>query len=107
MVGFFFILMIHNLSYKILISEQFNENYNKQFWDRLQDEWKKLSEDTGNSEHPWLNEFSDYYDPYKEYKFDDNNPLINVENAFEKGKQFLAQGDVPSAVLCFESAVKQ
>lgn len=30
-----------------------------------------------------------------------------MENAFEKGKLFLAQGDIPSAVLCFESAVKQ
>lgn len=33
--------------------------------------------------------------------------MLNVENAFEKGKAFLAQGDVPSAVLCFESAVRQ
>lgn len=33
--------------------------------------------------------------------------MINVENAFEKGKQFLAQGDVPSAVTAFEAAVKQ
>lgn len=33
--------------------------------------------------------------------------MANMENALEKGKQFLAQGDVPSAVLCFESAVKQ
>lgn len=33
--------------------------------------------------------------------------MLNVENAFEKGKAFLAHGDVPSAVLCFESAVRQ
>lgn len=33
--------------------------------------------------------------------------MTNVENAFEKGKAFLMQGDIPSAVLCFESAVKQ
>lgn len=85
--------------------EEFNEQYNKEFWDRLQDEWKKLSEE--NTEHPWLNEFSDYYDPYKEYKFDENNPMVDIENALEKGKTFLQNGDIPSAVLCFEVAVKQ
>lgn len=86
--------------------EEFNDQYNKEFWDRLQDEWKKLSEEN-NREHPWLNDFSEYYDPYKEYKFDENNPMIDVENALEKGKAFLENGDIPSAVLCFESAVKQ
>lgn len=86
--------------------EEFNDQYNKEFWDRLQDEWKKLSEEN-NREHPWLSDFSDYYDPYKEYKFDENNPMIDVENALEKGKAFLQNGDIPSAVLCFESAVKQ
>lgn len=29
------------------------------------------------------------------------------ENALEKGKEFLKQGDIPSAVLCFEAAAKQ
>lgn len=33
--------------------------------------------------------------------------MTDIENAFEKGKAFLLQGDIPSAVLCFESAVKQ
>lgn len=87
--------------------EEFNEQYNKEFWDRLQDEWKKLSSEDTSREHPWMTDFTDYYDPYKEYKFDENNPMINVENALEKGKSFLAAGDIPSAVLCFESAVKQ
>jgi peroxin-5 len=86
--------------------EEFNDQYNKEFWDRLSEEWKKLSEEN-SKEHPWLHDFSDYYDPYKEYKFDENNPMIDVENALEKGKAFLQNGDIPSAVLCFESAVKQ
>ncbi|XP_055621818.1 peroxisomal targeting signal 1 receptor [Toxorhynchites rutilus septentrionalis] len=81
------------------------ENYNKQFWERLQDEWRTISEN--ESQHPWLSEFSEFYDPYKEYKFDEENPMANVENAFEKGKTFLSKGDIPSAVLCFEAAVKQ
>lgn len=33
--------------------------------------------------------------------------MANIDNALEKGKQFLAQSDIPSAVLCFESAIKQ
>lgn len=88
------------------VEEEFSEQYNKEFWDRLQDEWKKLSEEN-NQDHPWLNDFTEYYDPYKEYKFDENNPMLDVENALEKGKAFLENGDIPSAVLCFESAVKQ
>uniref|UniRef100_A0A182K4B7 Peroxisomal targeting signal 1 receptor n=1 Tax=Anopheles christyi TaxID=43041 RepID=A0A182K4B7_9DIPT len=85
--------------------DEASDNYNKQFWERLQDEWRTLSE--GEGKHPWLSEFNDFYDPFKEYKFDEENPMADVENAFEKGKAFLEQGDIPSAVLCFESAVKQ
>ncbi|KAJ6635614.1 Peroxisomal targeting signal 1 receptor [Pseudolycoriella hygida] len=83
---------------------EMTENYNTQFWNKLQDEWKKMSNEEG---HPWLSEFTDYYDPYKEYTFDEENPMTDLENAFEKGKYFLSHGDIPSAVLCFESAVKQ
>ncbi|XP_050074217.1 peroxisomal targeting signal 1 receptor [Anopheles maculipalpis] len=85
--------------------DEASDNYNKQFWERLQDEWRTLSESEGK--HPWLSEFNDFYDPFKEYKFDEENPMTDVENAFEKGKAFLEQGDIPSAVLCFEAAVKQ
>ncbi|XP_040175634.1 peroxisomal targeting signal 1 receptor [Anopheles arabiensis] len=85
--------------------DEASDSYNKQFWERLQDEWRTLAE--GEGKHPWLSEFNDFYDPFKEYKFDEENPMADVENAFEKGKAFLAQGDIPSAVLCFESAVKQ
>lgn len=83
------------------------ENYNTQFWNRLQEEWKKISENDETGEHPWLSEFSDYYEPYKEYTFDEENPMIDIENALEKGKAFVSQGDIPSAVLCFETAAKQ
>lgn len=33
--------------------------------------------------------------------------MLNDENAFEKGKAFLEQGDIPSAVMCFEAAAQQ
>lgn len=45
-------------------AEQNNDAFNKQFWDRLQDEWKKIS-DRVEDQPPWLSEFSEYYDPYK------------------------------------------
>lgn len=40
------------------------EQFNKKFWNRLQDEWKKISE-RAEDQPPWLSEFSEYYDPYK------------------------------------------
>lgn len=83
-----------------------NEKYNQEFWNRLQEEWKKISDENDES-HPWLSDFSNYYDPYKEYTFDEDSPKERIDDAFEKGKQYLAQGDIPTAVFCFESAVKQ
>lgn len=82
-----------------------DDGFNSQFWDRLQDEWKKVSE--SDSDHPWISEFNDYYDPYKEYTFTEDNPMVDVLNPLEEGKAMLEQGDLPSAVLCFEAAVKK
>lgn len=85
-------------------NEQAAANYNEKFWQRLQDEWAKISEE---SDHPWLSEFDENYDPYKEYKFAEENPMQDIENALEKGKQYLNKGDIPSAVLCFEVAANK
>lgn len=85
-------------------NEQAAANYNEKFWQRLQDEWAKLSEE---SDHPWLSEFDENYDPYKEYKFAEENPMQSIDNALEKGKEYLAKGDIPSAVLCFEAAANK
>lgn len=83
--------------------EKATDDYNSKFLQRLQEEWQKLSDDSG-AEHPWLSDYTDMYDPYKEYSYVEENPMADVENAFEKGKEFLAKGDIPSAVLCFEVA---
>ncbi|XP_017024314.1 peroxisomal targeting signal 1 receptor [Drosophila kikkawai] len=84
--------------------EQTAANFNEKFWQRLQDEWQKLADE---NEHPWLSEFNDNLDAYKEYEFAEENPMAELENAFEKGKEYLAKGDIPSAVLCFEVAAKK
>ncbi|XP_017006691.2 peroxisomal targeting signal 1 receptor [Drosophila takahashii] len=84
--------------------EQTASNFNEKFWQRLQDEWQKLADE---NEHPWLSEYNDNMDAYKEYEFAEENPMAELENAFEKGKEYLAKGDIPSAVLCFEVAAKK
>ncbi|XP_067621565.1 peroxisomal targeting signal 1 receptor-like [Eurosta solidaginis] len=79
-------------------------SYSEKFWQRLQSEWQKLSEDP---DHPWLSEYGQSYGPYKEYEFAEENAMAELENALQKGKEYLQQGDIPSAVLCFEIAVKK
>ncbi|KAH8396255.1 hypothetical protein KR222_006525, partial [Zaprionus bogoriensis] len=85
-------------------SEQTAANFNEKFWQRLQDEWQKLAEE---NEHPWLSEYNENLDAYKEYEFAEQNPMAELDNAFEKGKEYLTKGDIPSAVLCFEVAAKK
>ncbi|KAK9687595.1 hypothetical protein QE152_g36146 [Popillia japonica] len=82
-----------------------DDSFNHKFWDQLQNEWKRISE--SDTDHPWISEFNDYYDPYKEYTFTEENPMFDVSNPLERGKAMLDQGDLPSAVLCFEAAVKK
>jgi len=36
-----------------------------QFWAKLQDEWEKLAKGGELGDHPWISEFSEYYDPFK------------------------------------------
>lgn len=82
-------------------------SFGSQFWTKLQDEWEKLAKDGDLGEHPWISEFSEYYDPFKEYRFEADNPMKDNESALEEGKRKLEAGDLPSAVLCFEAAVQQ
>ncbi|XP_054715772.1 peroxisomal targeting signal 1 receptor-like [Uloborus diversus] len=75
------------------------------FWDNLQKEWEKLAKDE-NVEHPWLSDY-ETFDPYKEYTFTNENPFSECNEPFEEGLKKLASGDLPSAVLLFEAAVKK
>lgn len=74
---------------------------------KFHEEWRKLSDQNITSDHPWLSEYSDHYEPYKEYSFSDNNPMKDLGDALQKGKEKLEAGDLPSAVLCFEAAVQK
>lgn len=48
-----------------------------------------------------------YSSNFQHYTFSEENPMFEVNNPLERGKQLLKEGDLPSAVLCFEAAVKE
>ncbi|XP_065349440.1 peroxisomal targeting signal 1 receptor isoform X3 [Cloeon dipterum] len=75
-------------------------------WVNLQKEWEKSARDSGDITN-WFEEFSSYYDPFKQYSFEKENPLLDNENPLDEGKRRLAEGDLPSAVLLFEAAVQK
>ncbi|CAD6232966.1 GSCOCG00007072001-RA-CDS [Cotesia congregata] len=83
------------------------ETYESAFWSKLQGEWEVLSKKEQNKSHPWISDYESYYDPFKNYKFNQENPMKNAPDALEQGKRRLEAGDLASAVLCFEAAVQQ
>lgn len=85
-----------------LKNQKLNE-YNEMFWEHLRNEWTKLASE--GDEHSWLCDYDDKV--YDEYNFLEDNPTKGVANALAKGKEYLAKGDIPSAVLCFEVAVQE
>lgn len=36
---------------------------------KFHEEWKKLSDDNVTSDHPWLPDYADFYDPYKVFYY--------------------------------------
>ncbi|XP_022161111.1 peroxisomal targeting signal 1 receptor isoform X2 [Myzus persicae] len=57
----------------------------------------------------WYSEFEEMKnaDRKKEYTFTPDNEMDSIENPLTEGKRRLENGELPSAVLCFEAAVKQ
>lgn len=72
------------------------------YWDRLEEEWQDAMK---SDDHPWLDDFSSFKN--KDYKFEEDNPLKDVQNPFEEGRKMLELGDLPNAVLLFEAAVQK
>ncbi|XP_041377756.1 peroxisomal targeting signal 1 receptor-like isoform X2 [Gigantopelta aegis] len=92
-------------------AEEFSEFSTNQegdeFWASLQKNWEDVDKANAvGGGHPWLTDF-DQSEPFKEYRFEENNPLMDHPNPFEEGIKKLEQGDVPNAVLLFEAAAQK
>lgn len=68
--------------------------------------WTSYSSPNRQGDHPWLEDFSSFQKQAKEYRFEEDNPLREVENPLEEGLKKLKEGDLPSAVLLFEAEVQ-
>ncbi|XP_052270697.1 peroxisomal targeting signal 1 receptor-like isoform X2 [Dreissena polymorpha] len=75
-----------------------------EFWEKLEQHWQDVAQTS--EDHAWLTEFDDTAQ-YKEYKFEEENPLLDHPDPFQAGLEKLHQGDIPNAVLLFEAAVKK
>ncbi|UYV67713.1 PEX5 [Cordylochernes scorpioides] len=64
--------------------------------------WGRKEED-----HPWLGDYEDLMEPYRQYIFTPKNPLLNTEEPFQEGLKKLKENDIPSAVLLFEANVQK
>lgn len=80
------------------------------FWSNLEESWREMAqENKETAQHPWLDEFEKdhFFSQYEKYEFQDHSLEMSGENCLEQGKKKLQEGDLPSAVLYFEAAVKQ
>ncbi|XP_048580653.1 peroxisomal targeting signal 1 receptor isoform X2 [Nematostella vectensis] len=75
------------------------------FWDNLQGEWESLVRQDGDEAHSWFTDYEE--ETNKEYKFEEDNPLLDHPNPFEEGLKKLKEGDLISAILLFEAEVRQ
>ncbi|KAI1282125.1 Peroxisomal targeting signal 1 receptor [Halotydeus destructor] len=88
-------------------SEVKEEKDDLEFWEQLARDWDQMTKDDGPA-HEWLDDLEAVSEPYAEnYKFEEENPLKDVDNPFEEGLKKLELGDIPSAVLLFEAACQK
>ncbi|KAL3267978.1 hypothetical protein HHI36_007114 [Cryptolaemus montrouzieri] len=82
------------------------DDYNSNVWSSIQEQINNaIHTDEDSDEQSWLADFKD--ETYEHYTFSEENPMFDVNDPLERGKQYLEEGDLPTAVLCFEAAVKK
>ncbi|XP_046462391.1 peroxisomal targeting signal 1 receptor-like isoform X2 [Daphnia pulex] len=74
------------------------------FWSQLQQDWEKAADDNPAS-YGWLKETQQ--DPLSEYTFEAENPYQDNADPYNTGLQKRLEGDLPSAILLFEAALKK
>ena len=87
----------------------------KEFWDSLAHDWEESikNEDTIKPHqsvnlNSWVDEFEKIkLNSNNEYNFAQDNPYMELPNAFEEGLKKLKANDIPSAVLLFEASCQQ
>lgn len=77
-----------------------------EYWQKLQNDWTDLFQHTQfqNEEEAEVNGYEKQYNI--DYDFEKNNPFNDISGAFEKGVERLKEGDLISAILLFEEAVR-
>lgn len=80
------------------------DTFRKNLWSKLSEKWQMLTdlEDGGQ-----LIGDSSYLQTAVDYKFCEENPMINCDDALKEGRKRLKMGDLSGAVLCFEAAVQK
>ncbi|CAG0883378.1 unnamed protein product [Cyprideis torosa] len=67
----------------------------------IQKGWEEMAE---ASDYDWLSPDNIVFQPFKEYKLAENNPVLSHPSPFEEGLKQYRLGDLVSAVLLFEAA---
>ncbi|XKL68702.1 hypothetical protein PGB90_006471 [Kerria lacca] len=93
-----------NISDSTNTSKVTEDVYSKELWTKLTERWEQLN--IANQD-PWDTEFNKFVASVQSYAFVEENPMANKVNPLEEGKKRLDEGDLSSAVLCFEAAVTQ
>lgn len=92
-------------------ADEFNstENVEEDFWKNLEKEWGDSSSQNFGNYNSWLTDFDEFQTDsyYKEYKFEEDNPLCDHPDPFSEGLKRLKMGDISNAVLLFEAAAQK
>lgn len=89
-------------------TEEFKTNQEIDFWENLHRQWEDLAM-LDNPAQDWLSQYDkfDTSSQYKNYVFEETNPLIDHPDAFKEGLDRLRKGEISNAVLLFEAAVRK